>query len=297
MSIRFISRRHAIRDLAGLLSAGLIIPSQGSSPARAAPPGDATPLKAPGRGTLKGRVVWQGRRPDLTEIDKELKQALQRIPPQWRPKDGRIEQQVWHISHTGGLRDVMVFLIPPAGSYFPLDKGDLDPQKARWRKEVVIEAVGFSFRPNQVVLFPRGFDADGRTVATGQVFKLRVTDREPYALNLQPTTLENPSRSWLLPPGKEQEAEIVPSRLPVCLQCQLHRWMRGWVWAYDHPYAVMTDWDGNFEIPNVPAGVKVQVQAWHAQTGWLSPKGRVGDTIEVPVGKVLEHRFTARLID
>jgi hypothetical protein len=261
----------------------------------AAPGDDLKPLMAPGRSTLKGRVVWKGALPDIAALDKELMNAFQRrIPKELWPKGGGgLEQQVWRISPTGGVGNVVIFLIPPPGFYFPMDKTDLDPEKARWKKEVVLEASDFAFRPHLVTLFPKGRDVDGKTVQTGQAFKIRTDGKVVYnaALNGPP---DFPGFNAILPPGKEVDVAVPPTRMPVAVQCNIYPWMRAWVRAFDHPYAVVTDGDGYFEVRNVPAGVKVQVQAWHEQIGWLSPNGRAGDTILVPMEKTYEHTFSAR---
>ena len=34
----------------------------------------------------------------------------------------------------------------------------------------------------------------------------------------------------------------------------IHPWMKGCVWAFDHPYFAVTDANGGFVIPNAPAG-------------------------------------------
>jgi hypothetical protein len=281
-------RRLLVLAVAGLLSVGPCVFAQ--------PADDLKPLKAPGRGTLRGRVTWEGPLPDLTEINKALRQARDRMPNYLLPRDGRIEQQVWQISPGGGVRNVMVFLMPPPGTYFPMEKDDLDPAKAKWRKEVVMEVVELAYQPSHVILFPGGRDAEGKAVKTGQVFKVRVRDPDHFVVKVAGGA-GNPGSAWLLQSGQEREAPVAPEWVPVSVSDPLHPWLQGWVRTFDHPYAVLTDGDGRFELRNVPAGVQVRVQAWHSQTGWLSPKLRAGDPVEVPVGKVVEHTFKARLID
>ncbi len=279
-------RRPIVHGLAGLLSLFTGI---------AASADELKPLLSPGRGTLKGRVVWEGPLPDVTELEKQLNQALERVPKELRPKDGRLEQQVWKISRSGGVGNVMVFLMPPPGFYFPMDKKDLDPMKAGWSKEVVLQPVDYVFRPYNFALFPRGRDGDGRTVSTGQVFTIKPSDRFAYNVAIYGAG-DKAYVNYLIPPGGQpRHVELEPSRIPRSIQCSIYPWMRGWVRVFDHPYVVLTDSDGHFEIRNVPAGVKVQVQAWHEEIGWLSPNGKLGDTIEVPVGKVHSHNFKAQL--
>jgi hypothetical protein len=50
------------------------------------------------------------------------------------------------------------------------------------------------------------------------------------------------------------------------VNCDLHKWMKGYIWSLETPYAAVTDKDGHFEIKNVPAGAELQIVAWHE--GW-----------------------------
>jgi len=275
-----------------LVSAAVALAKEGEAKA------ELKPLLAPGRGTIKGKVVWTGCLPDISDLEKQLRQALMdRVPRYMWPKDGRIEQQRWRISPKKGFGNVMVYLMPPPGFFFPLGRDDLDPDKGGWRKDVVIEARDFNFQPHVAFLFPGGRDQDGKEVSTGQVFTIRSCLQVPHSARLFAVGADAAEKGFqrILPPGTQFTANIKPTRLPCILDCALHRWMRAWVRSLDHPYVAITDAEGSFEIRNVPAGVKMRIQAWHEETGWLSPNRRDGDEIEVPVGKVVEHTFKAFL--
>ena len=58
------------------------------------------------------------------------------------------------------------------------------------------------------------------------------------------------------------------------LKCNIHQWMTGYVWAFDHPYAVVTGEDGTYEIKNVPAGTELTIVAWHEPDMYLLPQGK-----------------------
>lgn len=44
----------------------------------------------------------------------------------------------------------------------------------------------------------------------------------------------------------------------------------------DHPYFAVTNKDGAFEIPNVPAGVKLEYRVWHERAGFVQPASVTG---------------------
>lgn len=45
-----------------------------------------------------------------------------------------------------------------------------------------------------------------------------------------------------------------PKGRPVMLGCDIHGWMRGWVFAFDHPWFAVTDREGRGTIVDVPPG-------------------------------------------
>jgi plastocyanin len=53
---------------------------------------------------------------------------------------------------------------------------------------------------------------------------------------------------------------------PVEIKCDVHSWMKGWLYVTDHPYVTVTDAEGNFTLTDVPAGT-YQIQAWHEAEG------------------------------
>ena len=38
------------------------------------------------------------------------------------------------------------------------------------------------------------------------------------------------------------------------LGCDIHPWMRAWIFVFDHPWFAVTDKTGRFRIPDVPPG-------------------------------------------
>ena len=52
----------------------------------------------------------------------------------------------------------------------------------------------------------------------------------------------------------------------ISLQCDSHDFMQAWIWVLEHPYAMVTDSDGSFELSDVPAG-SYKLTVWHEALG------------------------------
>jgi hypothetical protein len=55
----------------------------------------------------------------------------------------------------------------------------------------------------------------------------------------------------------------------VPFKCDVHGWMNAYVGVMDHPFFAVTDDNGGFEIPGLPAGTYT-VEAWHEKLGAIS---------------------------
>jgi hypothetical protein len=67
------------------------------------------------------------------------------------------------------------------------------------------------------------------------------------------------------------------------VNCDRHLWERAWIYVSDHPYATVTDANGEFLIENVPPG-RYRLRAWHE--GWREKKiDRSGRMEYVPMGQ------------
>lgn len=56
--------------------------------------------------------------------------------------------------------------------------------------------------------------------------------------------------------------------LPMKIGCDIHPWMVAWVLILDHPYAAVTDENGEFSIPGLPPGTH-EFRVWHEKAGYL----------------------------
>ena len=74
-----------------------------------------------------------------------------------------------------------------------------------------------------------------------------------------------------------------PAKSPFAVSCSVHPWMSSYMISLDHPYFAVTDTDGSFEIPNLPAGVELTFSLWHEKTQWLKD-------VEVPAAATKTDR-------
>lgn len=45
-----------------------------------------------------------------------------------------------------------------------------------------------------------------------------------------------------------------PQQHPIPVGCDIHPWMRGWIYVFEHPFFAVTDAQGRFRISSVPPG-------------------------------------------
>jgi hypothetical protein len=134
-------------------------------------------------------------------------------------------------------------------------------------------------------------------IPTGQTIK--VLSDDPIAHNTHTNPKKNQGVSSLVPPNdREGLLELVYSRAesePFPVTCDFHAWMMAYHLPLDHPFAAVTDANGNFTIPDLPAGEHT-FTVWHegAQGKYVERKLNVtikaGETtnqdIQYPVSRL-----------
>ena len=180
---------------------------------------------------------------------------------------------------TRGIANAVVWLRP-----------DTDDRKAAFPAERI--------HPNLVVAKPQDrpvfMSADGytpRVVAARAGDRVVYENQTPIAFNLKydrtdlnapPMGEETGSFNMLLIRDTTHATKPLPAlRFCDVVQDNIHPWIRGYVWAFDHPYFAVTDERGNFSIPNAPAGTW-RLMIWHEKDGYRNGgAGRFGDRITI----------------
>ncbi|HXD86421.1 MAG TPA: sigma-70 family RNA polymerase sigma factor [Urbifossiella sp.] len=166
-----------------------------------------------------------------------------------------------------GMANVVVWLRPDSpdpNAAFP--PGRIHPNLAqRPPREHTIDAIDCQFSPRITVA------REGDTL----LFK----NSAPLATNVHyephdPALAEGSSLNVLLPAVTGQTKSRQPlaaSAGPNHFTSSIYVWMRGYVWAFDHPYAAVTDGAGKFRIPRAPVG-RWRLMMWHEDYGYSEGK-------------------------
>lgn len=154
-----------------------------------------------------------------------------------------IANPLYEVAKDGGLKNVEVFL-----------KG-IEKGKANPTGEIVLDNSHCMFEPR----------VQGASV--GQ--KIKNTSLDPILHNMHPQV--DATSATLYNIALPYKGFSVVKPLPtvpelIRVKCDLHEWMRAWIWEFEHPYYATTDAEGHFKITDVPAGTYTLV-AWHEVMG------------------------------
>lgn len=97
-------------------------------------------------------------------------------------------------------------------------------------------------------------------VSVGQPMMIKNSDDVGHNTNIAGQNAFNqtiPAGESVAFAAKKSEAAPVPVR------CSIHPWMLAYLLPRNDGYVAITKADGSFELPNLPAGTDVEVQAWH----------------------------------
>ncbi|MBI1830440.1 MAG: hypothetical protein HYR84_03205 [Planctomycetes bacterium] len=237
--------------VASLLFLALMLPASAQ---------EKTILKTTGWGSLSGRVTLDGDIPAVESLVPAI-MALNNPVDRACCNAGPAKQKVkpnWVVdAKTKGIANVAVWIKPPDGAVFPihpLDKKRKDP--------VTIDQPFCAFVPHMVALYPTYHDGK-EFVSTGQKFIVQNTSIVTHNVRSTTQLKYNEAFNVNMISKTEREFALKPQPFPITLECDLHRFMNAYVCVFDHPYFAITQEDGTFTIPRVPAGAEVTLFAWH----------------------------------
>jgi plastocyanin len=229
-----------IKYVLGVITAAFALSSVAYVPAGAAGPADAGAA-----GSLKGNAKIEGATLKPTRIDMSSDPNCAKA----HSTPATTEDVV--IGANNGLANVVIYVADGLG-----DRTFEPPQQP-----VVIEQKGCQYKPHVVAL------------QTNQ--KLDVVNSDATTHNIHP--MPNNNREWnkTQPHGMPIEESFAREEITIPVKCNVHPWMHGYIAVFKHPYFVVTDKDGNFDLKDLPPG-NYTIKAWHEKFGTLSQKVTVG---------------------
>ncbi len=197
-------------------------------------------------GNLTGTFVYDGTppKPDPINVTKDVEVC---------GKEMLVNESLVVNPDNKGIADIMVYLYLSARDKQPTPHPDFEKTAA---DEVRIDNVGCRYEPRVVLL---------RTTQT-----LVVGNKDPIGHNTKIDTFANPPLNPIIPAGTEIKQKFPnPEKRPSQVGCNIHPWMSATLLVQDHPYMAVTDENGQFTIPNLPAG-KWTFQVRHPSAGYIT---------------------------
>ena len=188
-------------------------------------------------GIIKGKIAFTGRKPARTPIDMSSEPACVEAH-HGRPFDESVV-----VNPNGTLANVFVYI--KSG----LEGKTFEPPAT----PVTIDQKGCWFHPRVM------------GIEVGQV--LHVTNSDPVTHNIHPLAQIN--REWNHSQGAgdpQLTRKFIKPEVMVPVKCNIHNWMHAFIGVLPHPYFAVTNEQGTFDLPNVPAGNYV-LAVWQEKYG------------------------------
>jgi len=98
---------------------------------------------------------------------------------------------------------------------------------------------------------------------------VEVVNDDPLTHNIHTFSFENAQLNQAQPKGSPKLTiePTIPETIKV--QCDIHKWMEGWMIVSEHPYYALTDRNGKFTLTNVPPGTYT-LEIWHEMLGLVN---------------------------
>lgn len=182
-------------------------------------------------GDLKVKFTYDGTAPKASAVN-VTKDA------QFCGTFGLVDEELVVNPKNGGIANVIVYIYN-TGSPPPIHP---DYEKTA-DAEVVLDNMKCRFEPRVAVM------------RTTQTLILKNSDTVAHNTNYTCFAPGNTSDNVLIPAGGKVPKKLpAPERRAIQVACNIHPWMKGWVVVRDHPYAAVSDKNGELLIKNIPVG-------------------------------------------
>jgi plastocyanin len=232
-----LKTRPAVLALLLALFSGIIGCSKKESDAISEPPAPTAVVDPSTAGSITGTVKFEGTAPVFHPIDMSAEAACVQAHP------SPIIPPVVVTGPNGALSNTVVYVKSGLGSYHydtPKDPAVLDQK-------------GCMYDPRVVALM------------TNQPLAFKNTD--PVTHNVHPMPRDNHPWNRSLAAGENPYVTtFAHPELAIPVACNIHPWMRAFLFLFDNPYFAVTSKSGTFDLKNLPPGTYT-IEAWHERFG------------------------------
>ncbi|HTW22710.1 MAG TPA: hypothetical protein VMD78_03880 [Candidatus Baltobacteraceae bacterium] len=223
-----------------------------------APPEPTAVVDPATAGTITGTVTFEGKPPEYRAIDMSAEAACVQANP--KP----VYPPVVVLGPRGQLANAVVYIKSGLSPYRydqPTDPAVLDQKACMYIPRIL-------------------------ALRTNQPFEIKNTD--PVTHNVHPIPRDNKSWNRSLAAGSPPfMTKFSHPELAIPVVCNIHPWMRAYLFVFDNPYFQVTPETGAFELKDVPPGTYT-IEVWHERFGTLDQTV----TIAPKESKAISFKFT-----
>lgn len=238
-------------------------PTQNGSPDSAA--------KA-GIGSIKGKVVLASG-DAIPSPSVKVAKGANVTNKEFCAKDAILDDSLLINRDNRGVANVFIYL-----SKAP--KGGKDTTTSQQARPTIFDQKGCMFVPHTMVMM------------TGKQITVKSQDPVPHNVHNYPKG-RNDTFNTVIDPANKDGIPLTyenPEIVPCTVKCDFHNWMSAYHLPLDHPYAAVTDENGEFTISDLPSGTH-QFVIWHEGKGYLERRypftvtaDETNDVGEIPFG-------------
>ena len=190
---------------------------------------------APVEGVVKGKVTFEGKKPEVKPLTITEEQAKGCCPP-GKQVDSRDPTLL--IGAGDGIANVVVTVEVEGAKATPGEPVHVDQKECTFEPHVQVAAVG------------------------GKVVFL---NSDQVSHNVHTYASKNDSMNKTIAPGGKEEQTLAKGE-KIEIKCDIHPWMSSWIFVTETPHYAVTKEDGSFEIKGLKPGT-YKAELWHEKLG------------------------------